>query len=129
MNRKLLIVCAMAILASCAHFRHSDANGTPHIDAVRPDSVLLPRGGFVDIAIVGRGFAAGMPGSNTIEFAGTTITSVAADAAGTSIRFAVPDMISSGGEAPPVRVEAGSYSIRIRTAAGVSNAMTVRIYR
>ena len=125
--RKLVLGGLLVAAAGCHHNRGEAV--LPHIDAVRPDSVVLPRGGFVDVAIVGSGFAPGMPGENIIEFAGTVVTRVPSDGDGRSIRFTVPDLIASGSESPPVMLEAGTYTIRVRTAAGTSNAATVRVIR
>jgi hypothetical protein len=123
---------AVAVVA-CARGRNSNGDpvdpSLPHIDRVRPDSVLVPRDNIVEVTIIGRRFAPGTPGKNTIQFAGTSITQVPANANGTEIRFAVPDAIPSGNQAPPLHLETGTYTIRITTAAGTSNPMPIRIFR
>lgn len=126
MKTRRAITVLTLFLAGCMHNRRAEDGALPRIDAVRPDSIVLPRGGFVDVAIIGTGFSADR---NTIEFAGMTIPGVAADAAGRSIRFAIPDLVTRAGESPPALLEAGAYELRIRTSAGASNAMTVRVYR
>jgi hypothetical protein len=117
-------------MVACAHRRGDGSDPSlPHIDAVRPDSVLVPRDNVVEVTIVGRRFAPGAPGKNTIQFAGTSITQVPANAKGTEIRFAIPDAIPSGNQAPPLHLETGTYTVRIVTAAGASNPMTIRVFR
>lgn len=120
-----------ACFAACARGRGSDGSdpSAPHIDRVRPDSVLVPRDNMVQVTIIGRRFAPGQPGMNTIQFAGTSITNVPANSNGTEIRFAIPDAIPSGSGAPPLHLETGTYTVRITTAAGTSNPMPIRIFR
>ena len=131
--RRVVYAAILAVsLAGCARWRHAGVADAlpPHIDAVRPDSVLLPRGGVVEVTIVGRNFApATAGGANTIQFAGMSLANIRANAAGTEIRFAIPDMVSTGGEAPPALLESGVYPVRITTAVGASNAVAIRVFR
>lgn len=121
----VVVVCVVA----CHRAHPADAGDVPRIDAVRPDSVLVPPGGVVEVVILGHGFAPGQPGVNTVEFAGMSLTKVPANARGTEVRFVIPDMIALGGEAPPASLESGTYTVRIKTGAGVSNPVTIRVYR
>jgi hypothetical protein len=107
----------------------ASADTVPRIDSIRPDSVIVPRGAVVEVVIRGRGFVPGPPGMNTIHFAGSRVPSVPANAAGTELRFAIPDALPSGSEAPPMPVETGAYAISVETVRGVSNPMTIRIFR
>ncbi|MFI5229866.1 MAG: hypothetical protein ACHQWU_12405 [Gemmatimonadales bacterium] len=107
----------------------STASGGPAIDSVRPDSVLVPRGAVVEVVIHGHGFAPGMPGANTIHFAGMAIAQVPANAAGTVIHFVIPDVVTSRSEAPPLPLDAGAYALTIETGGGTSNAVTLRVFR
>jgi len=67
--------------------------------------------------------------ANTIEFAGMSIVKVPATTAGDTIRFVIPESVTRGGESPPIALETGAYSLRVATAAGSSNVLTIRVYR
>jgi hypothetical protein len=99
------------------------------LDAVRPDSVVVAQGAVVEVLLRGRGFAPGTPGRNTVVFGTLTLNNVPANTDGTEIRLVIPDMMPSGGEAAPMPTMPGPYEVRVRTAAGESNAATVRVYR
>ena len=134
-RRSLVALAIGAAMAACVRHRTTDGGSNaviasaPQIDAIRPDSVVVPRGSVVEVRISGRGFAAGSPGMNTIEFAGMSITSVPANADGTEIRFVIPEAVASNSEAPPRPLDDGTYVIRVRTAAGASNGKPLRIVR
>jgi hypothetical protein len=64
-----------------------------------------------------------------VHFNGTALKLVPASSDGRQIVFAVPDMINSGGGAPPSALRAGRYAVSVETASGISNAVTVRVYR
>jgi hypothetical protein len=104
-------------------------SGPPVIESARPDSVVLPYGGVVEVTLLGTGFVPGKPGQNTVHFNGTALKVVPASSDGRQIVFAIPDMINSGGGAPPSALRAGSYRVRVETISGTSNAVTVRVYR
>jgi len=130
--RSIGLALAVSIpLTACTRAPRADASVTavPHIDAIRPDSVVVPRGSVVQVMIVGRGFVPGTPGKNTIEFAGGSIAQVPANPSGTEIKFAIPETVASTGGAAPAQLESGTYALRITTAAGTSNPMNIRIYR
>lgn len=101
----------------------------PVIDSARPDSLVLPYGGVVEVTLYGAGFIPGKPGQNTVHFNSTSLRLVPASSDGRQIVFAVPDRITSGGEAPPSVLRAGSYSVSVETTAGTSNLVTIRVYR
>ena len=103
--------------------------GPPHIDSARPDSVVLPYGGVVEVTLSGTGFIAGKPGQNTVHFNGIALRQVPASSDGRQIVFAIPDFISRGGGTPPSALRAGSYSVSVETLSGTSNAVTIRVYR
>ena len=127
MNRRAIVL--LVSCAACASLHRGGGAGGPHIDAVRPDSVFVAEGAVVEVVVHGRGFAPGTPGRNTIEFGNTNITNVPASEDGTRIRLVIPDRVPSGGEAAPLPLEAGRYEIRVRTSAGTSNAVAVRVDR
>ena len=111
---------------------HADkavTTGPPVIESARPDSVVLPYGGVVEVTLSGSGFVAGKPGQNTVHFNRTALTQVPASSDGRRIVFAIPDVISRGGEAPPSVLQAGSYKVSVETITGTSNTVTIRVYR
>jgi hypothetical protein len=111
---------------------HSDgdvAQAVPVIDSVRPDSVILPYGGFVEVTLHGSGFIPGQPGKNTVRFNSAALKAIQGSSDGRRIVFAIPDVIDSGGEAPPSRLQPGSHAVSVETTAGTSNVVTIRVYR
>jgi hypothetical protein len=104
-------------------------SGPPVIESARPDSLVLPYGGVVEVTLSGTGFIPGKPGQNTVHFDGTALKLVPASSDGRQIVFAIPDMINSGSGAPPSALRAGRYSVSVETTSGTSNAVTVRVYR
>ena len=117
------------LLVSACPFRHASSPATPHIDRADPDSVVVPRGSVVEVALIGHDFAPGATGANTIQFAGMSIPSVPSTAHGDTIHFVIPDMIVRGGEGPPVALESGTFTVRVTMAAGTSNGVDIRVYR
>ena len=105
------------------------AQAVPVIDSVRPDSVIVPYGGVVEVTLHGSGFIPGQPGKNTIHFDNAALKSIQGSSDGRRIAFVIPDLINSGGEAPPIRLQAGSYAVRVETTSGISNVVTIRVYR
>jgi hypothetical protein len=103
--------------------------GRPVIASARPDSVVLPYGGVVEVTLSGSGFIAGKPGQNAVHFNGIVLRQVPASANGREIVFAIPDVINLGGGSPPSALRAGSYSVSVETTSGTSNAVTIRVYR
>jgi len=134
----MLAIATIVAAARCAPIQsqpkqvHADSavtTGPPVIESAHPDSVLLPYGGVVEVTLSGTGFVAGQPGQNTVHFNGTALRQVPASADGRQIVFAIPDVISHGGEAPPSALRAGSYSVSVETMSGTSNAVRIRVYR
>jgi hypothetical protein len=105
------------------------ASRPPVIESAHPDSVVLPYGGVVEVTLSGTGFVPGKPGQNTVHFNSTALRLVPASSDGRRIVFVIPDLIRYGGEAPPSPLRPGSYSVRVETTSGTSNAVTVRVYR
>jgi hypothetical protein len=129
---------ALLALSQCAPARsrstpvHSvgDAvQAVPVIDSVRPDSVIVPYGGVVEVTLHGSGFIPGQPGKNTVHFDNAALKSIQGSFDGRRIAFVIPELINSGGEAPPIRLQAGSYAVRVETSSGMSNVVTIRVYR
>jgi hypothetical protein len=126
----MVIARTTTILALCAACRvvHRPP-AEPYIETVRPDSVMLAAGAVVEVVVRGRGFAPGTPGRNTIQFGDATITNVPASHDGKEIHVVIPDRVALRGEAAPLPLEAGRYDLRVRTSAGTSNAVTMRVDR
>jgi hypothetical protein len=118
----LLILCVGCVMG------HRGA-ADPHIDTVRPDSVMLAPGAVVEVVVHGHGFTPGAPGRNTIQFGDATITNVPASTDGTEIRLMIPDRVPLRGEAAPLPLEAGRYNLRVQTTSGTSNSVSVRVDR
>lgn len=116
----------IALCGACMMHRSA---ADPHIDTVRPDSVMLAPGAVVQVIIRGRGFEAGTPGRNTIQFGDATITNVPASADGTEIRLVIPDRVPLRGDAAPLPLDAGRYDLRVQTSVGTSNRVAVRVER
>jgi hypothetical protein len=133
-----LAIATMIVAARCAPIKsqpsqvraeNAVASGPPVIESARPDSLVLPYGGVVEVTLVGSGFIPGKPGQNTVHFNSTALKLVPASADGRQIVFAVPDMISRGGEAPPSALRPGSYGVSVETNSGTCNVVTVRVFR
>ena len=121
--------CTPVQRAPAADTRNVDVAVTaPIIDSVRPDSVIVPYAGVAEVTLYGRGFLAEDPG-NTLHFDRARLNAIKAAVGGRRIDFVIPDQISSGGEAPPARLVSGRYNISVETPRGVSNVVTIRIYR
>jgi hypothetical protein len=133
-----LAVATTIVAARCAPIKSQQeqvrtenavTSGPPVIESARPDSLVLPYGGVVEVTLSGTGFIPGNPGQNTVHFDDTALRLVPASSDGRQIVFAVPDMINSGGGAPPSALRAGRYSVSVETTSGTSNTVTVRVYR
>lgn len=133
-----LAVATIIVAARCAPIKsqtrqpqseNAVTSGPPVIESARPDSVVLPYGGVVQVTLFGTGFVPGKPGQNTVHFSNTALKLVPASSDGRQIIFAIPDMISRGGEAPPSALRPGSYNVSVETNSGTSNAVTVRVFR
>lgn len=132
------LAAATVFVAACAPLKSQPsqgqaenvlASGPPVIDSARPDSVSVPYGGVVEVTLFGSGFGPGKPGQNTVHFSSTALRQVPASSDGRQIVFAIPAVISRSSEAPPSVLRPGSYAVSVETSAGMSNAVTVRVYR
>jgi hypothetical protein len=134
----VLAVATMIVAERCAPIKsqprqsqteNAVASGAPVIESARPDSVLVLPGAVVEVTLFGTGFAPGKPGQNTVHFGTTALKQVPATSDGRQIVFAIPEMVSRGGEAPPSALRPGSYNVSVETSSGTSNAVTVRVFR
>jgi hypothetical protein len=124
-----IIVGIVALASACAGRAQAAANDPPRIVAVRPDTAVARSGAVVEVVISGRGFAPGAPGANVLDFAGSRINAVPANANGTEIRFVIPETIASVSEAPPQPLLGGTYTLRVITRSGTSNGFPVTVVR
>ena len=130
MSRSLVRV-ALALLAAtgaCAAWRQASA-APPVIARLAPDSVRVSPGAVVEVVVTGSGFVAGDPGENTVHFGPAVMRRVRASDDGTRLVFTIPDVITSGGEAPPSPVVPGPYPVHIETAHGSSNVLVLQVVR
>ena len=134
----VLAIATTIVAARCAPIKSQSSpvrtddvyvSAGPFIASARPDSVVLPYGGVVEVTLFGNGFVPGKPGQNTVHFNGTALKLVPASSDGKQIVFAIPDLISRGGGTPPSALRSGSYGVSVETPSGTSNAVTVRVYR
>jgi hypothetical protein len=134
----VLMIAVAIVVARCAPIQSQskrvDAQtvavaGPPVLEAVHPDSVVLPSGGIAAVTLTGAGFIPGQPGKNTVHLNNAVFPSVAASADGRRIIFNIPDVVSYGGGAPPSSLAAGRYLLSVETVSGTSNAISVRVYR
>ena len=102
---------------------------SPHIDAVDPDSVVVPSGAVVQVVLRGHAFAPGQPGQNVVQFGDVRLTGVPANGDGTQISVTIPDRVPVRGDAAPLPLESGRYPIHVETAAGTSNTVSLRVDR
>jgi hypothetical protein len=134
----VLVTAVVIVAARCAPIQSQskqvDAQtvvvaGPPVLEAVRPDSVVLPSGGIAAVTITGTGFIPGEPGKNTVHFNGAVFPSIGASTDGRRILFNIPDAVNYGGGAPPSSLAAGRYLLSVETSSGTSNAISVSVYR
>ncbi len=128
------VICAGVMAATlvgtggCRTARRSEPPTTaPKIASLAPDSVPVLRGPLAVLAIHGEAFETGDDPGNLVQIGPVTLRRVPANRAGTEIRVIVPSEYPSGGEAPPIRMAPGDYNVTVRTRAGVSNAVKVRV--
>jgi hypothetical protein len=126
---RVLAVATVALVTAgaCSAFRQGST--APHIDTIQPDSVMMPSGAVVEVLLRGHDFIPGTPGRNVVQFGELKISDVPASTDGKEIRLVIPERMPSRGDAAPSPLETGRYSIRVETANGVSNAVTVRVDR
>ena len=134
----VLAIATMLAAAKCAPVQSQPkeiraekviTTSPPVIESARPDSVVLPYGGVVEVTLSGSGFIPGKPGQNTVHFNGMAMPQVPATSDGRQIVFAIPETITRGGGSPPSTLAAGSYTVSVETTSGRSNAVKIRVYR
>lgn len=88
------------------------------IDSIVPDHVRLARGDVHEIELFGHGFVAA---GNVVLFDGAEVAT--RPGVGGVIHFALPASLPSHAEAPPRQMTSGAHELRVRNAAGTSNAV------
>ena len=108
--------------------RRDDGRGTARAGAAPVLERLEPTEASLDgtdaplmVTVRGRGFS---PDQNVVHFGSIALTNVRSSDGGTVLRFSVPRTRAPGTEAPPAPVMAGEYTVRVTTAAGMSNSIT-----
>jgi hypothetical protein len=97
----------------------SDATSSAvHIDSVAPSRLRLTRGNVSEVDLFGRGFADSM---NVVLLDGIELAT--RPGAGGVVRFAMPSALPSHSEVAPRQLTAGPHELRVRNAAGTSNAV------
>lgn len=94
----------------------------PVIESVTPSSGSAG-GRPASATLTGSNFA---PTGNTVLFGPVSIENLSSKD-GETLRFAVPTSRPATGEVPPMVFPAGTYEIRVRTAAGTSNSVTFEL--
>ena len=123
-------VCfALVITGGCARGASMDARpdtGPPIIDRIDPTSGPAGEDYPIDLTIHGSGFA---EADNIVRVGSVTISNRPSTNAGTQITVAVPKMIDSGGEVPPMVIQPGEYPITVTTEHGTSEPVMFRLTR
>ena len=125
--RRAGALAVLSAVSACFGLRRGDV--APTLDTISPDSAVFPAGGVVGVTLTGTGFLQATPGENIVRLGPATLRGVSATADGRRITFNLPDVVQTDGEAPPARLESGSYAVQVETAAGKSNELTIRIFR
>ena len=104
------------------------AAGTPTLERLVPDSIVVMKGMVAEVQIRGQRFDVNraVPG-NTVSVGNVVLNGVPANAGGTVILFVVPDEVRSGGEAPPAAWVPGKYAVTVRTSRGLSDTLYLTI--
>jgi hypothetical protein len=125
---RILVASVLGVaLLDCRSARPAPQQVTPRIVSLAPDSVAVLRGPLVEVVIRGEGFEVGGNPGNTVQIGPVLLQGVPANDSGTVIRVVIPHEYSSGREAPPHRMMPGRYDVTVRTRAGTSNVVKVKV--
>lgn len=103
----------------------------PTLATLAPLTIALGKGEVPTLVLTGSGFVPGARGSfgtggNTIRVGPATFDSVAADDAGTTIRFAMPlNYTDTTAKGRPQSFTPGEYPVSVVTPKGTSNPLTL----
>ena len=127
--RCLAVFFALVMAGGCARGPSMDARpntAPPSIDRIDPTSGLAGEDYPIDLTIYGSGFA---ETDNVVRFGVVTIPNLPSMNAGTQITIAVPKIVESSGEVPPLVLQPGEYPITVTTAHGTSELVMFRLTR
>ncbi len=103
----------------------------PHLESLGPLTIALGKGEVPTLTLTGSGFVPGAHGAfgiggNTIRVGPATFDSVAADNAGTTIRFALPlTYTDTTAKGRPQSFTPGEFLVSVVTPKGTSNSLTL----
>ena len=117
----LTLACKSSSTRAPAEALPSDV---PVIAKVTPDSGPTGPAYPIEITIEGTGFT---DSSNVVTFGPVTIKDVPSRESRTRIVMYVPKEMPSTSEVPPAPLLPGPYDVRVKTSAGISNAITFRL--
>ena len=127
--RCVAVFFALAIAGGCARGPSMDARpstGPPSIERIDPISGPAGEDYPIDLTIYGSGFS---EADNVVHFGPVTISNRPSTDAGTQINVAVPKIIESSGEVPPLVLQPGEYPITVTTVHGTSERVMFRLTR
>jgi hypothetical protein len=128
MSRWLVASIGMVTVLACHKRARAElaSSSAPAVSSISP--VTGPAGASypIELTISGHNFA---DSTNTVTFGPVTLKAVRSTNAGTRIVVYAPKELPSTGEAPPMPLVPGSYTVRVATAAGTSNAVTFTLGR
>jgi hypothetical protein len=116
-----LMMVIAAPLAAC----HARSATVPLLTSLSPTQVSIAGGNAGTLTLKGRGFDS----LNTVHFGALRIPGVPRTS-DSVMQFAVPTddtFLPNRGPAPVRALNAGSYDVRVETARGTSNALTVTL--
>lgn len=96
----------------------------PHVDSISPSGGKIDPESVFDVALYGKGFATN---GNAVVFDAATVEGLSSENGGTVLRFAIPTMIPAHENVQLHRTAPGKFSVKVRTPAGTSNAVTFTV--
>ncbi len=100
--------------------------GAPRIERIDPTSGPAGEDYPIDLTIYGSGFTAT---NNVVHFGSLALPDRPSTNGGTQITVAVPKIMESSGEVPPLVLQPGEYPITVTTTRGTSEPVMFRLTR
>ena len=116
--RSMWVAASAVLVVLCAGERVAAADA-PKLFSITPASGPSGTAYPLRATLRGAGFE---PVGNSVRFGPAQISDLSA-ADGSSIVFAVPKLLPSRGEAPPMVLPPGNYAVTVTTKVGTSNAL------